>query len=99
MNKLSHRIIAMAVGICFMLGFALTATTVYSIVTTIKPYNWVVGTGNYTDDIDKELMLQKEEVSASTEEQASVIQQIAISAKKLTELAGRLQQDIDKFKV
>lgn len=36
----------------------------YSIL--FEPFNWVIGTGNYIDDIDKEIALKEEEISQNT---------------------------------
>ena len=36
----------------------------YSIL--FEPFNWVIGTGNYIDDIDKQIALKEEEISQNT---------------------------------
>lgn len=50
----------------------------YSIL--FKPFNWVIGTGNYIDDIDKVVALKREEISKSTRESIILLSVILVAS-------------------
>lgn len=45
-----------------------------------KPYNWVVGTGSYTDDIDKEMLMQKQEVEKKVKSSMLLLAVVSIAS-------------------
>jgi len=66
---------------------------------TANDSNHVVTAVQDIDKVSKNTVYQTQTVSAATEEQSASMHEIASSSRNLVEMAGYLQEMVDKFKV